>query len=66
MNGVWQGDVFLFHQHWVGEQRKKCILKILNVNFNKFVVRKPIDVGGFDSVLEFGNAFGDVIQHSVS
>ena len=64
--GVWEGDVFLFHQHWFSEQRKKCILKISNANFNKFVVRKPIDVGGFESAIDFGDAIGDVVQNGVS
>ena len=41
-------------------------MKVSNANFNKLVDRKPIDVGGFDSALEFGNEFGGVFQNSVS
>ena len=41
-------------------------MKPSNLNFNKMVVWKPIDVGGFDGALEFRKEFGNVFQNGVS
>ena len=41
-------------------------MKITNANFNEFVVGKPIDVGGFEIAIDFGNVIGDFVQSGFS